>query len=168
MTRDTDLSNRMAALEAEVASLAAERQILRTMFQYGHAIDSGDEAGWLDCFIEDGIFDVRRRALAGGTVKPPARCAGRDQLAEFAEAHSRPPLSYHAHTMSSPKIALEGDSASVETKFVRVDADRQGAPYVASFGLYRDRFVPCPDGRWRIHERIAEVHGRGREPEPQS
>lgn len=156
---------RITALEETVALLLAEREILRTISQYGHAIDSGDEGAWLDCFTEDGIFDVRRRALSGaGQAKLPVRCVGRAELAGFAAAHSRPPARYHIHTVGSPHITVTDQQARVDSKFVRLDADADGAPVVASFGLYRDRFVRCADGRWRLMERIAEVQARAGDP----
>jgi ketosteroid isomerase-like protein len=166
MAVDDPVAARIEALEHMVALLSAEREILRTMSLYGHAIDIGDEATWVDCFTADGVFDVRRRALASGTVKAPVRCEGRTELAAFAAAHSRPPSHHHAHTVGSQKLAVEGDMASVVSKFARIDADSAGTPYVASFGLYHDRFVRCADGRWRIAERVAEVQGRAAVPAP--
>ena len=44
-----------------LAALEAERAILRTLYRYGHSIDYGLEQEWVDCFTEDGVFDVRRR-----------------------------------------------------------------------------------------------------------
>ena len=34
--------------------IEAEREIVRTIYQFGHTIDYGLEAEWLDCFLPDG------------------------------------------------------------------------------------------------------------------
>ena len=63
-------------LVRRLAALEAERAILRTLYRYGHSIDYGLEQEWVDCFTEDGVFDVRRRvgpASASTKAAPPWR-----------------------------------------------------------------------------------------------
>src|SRR5262249_35391909 len=47
-------------VEDRLDALEAERAILDTLYRYGHTIDYGDEAGWVDCFTTDAVYDVRR------------------------------------------------------------------------------------------------------------
>ena len=51
--------SRSMSLEDRLARLEAEAAILRTLHRYGHAIDAGDEAAWVDLFTPDGEFQVR-------------------------------------------------------------------------------------------------------------
>jgi hypothetical protein len=55
--QQVDVQELVRRLEA----LETERAILRTLYRYGHSIDYGLEQEWVDCFTEDGVFDVRRR-----------------------------------------------------------------------------------------------------------
>jgi hypothetical protein len=171
----------LAQLIARVRALEAERAILVTLHRYGHTIGVGDEEGWLDCFTEDGVFDVRRRVVASasdpagnfathphpdvrGAAKPAVRYAGRADMRRFISQHPRPPQRYHKHIVVDPVISVSGATASVESFFVRLDAGPDGVPHLTAFGRYRDRMVEGPDGRWRFVERIAEVESRGADP----
>jgi alpha-D-ribose 1-methylphosphonate 5-triphosphate diphosphatase PhnM len=132
-----------------------------TLARYGHAIDYGLEAVWLDCFTDDGAFDVRARNSAEMT----RRFEGRSQLAGFVAQHTRAPDAYHKHLMVEPRVTVDGDEATAESYFVRVDADMAasgapGATRIVAIGRYRDRLTRGPDGRWRFRERIAEVEDR--------
>ncbi len=51
----------MGAPEPTAEALRAlldERAVLRTLHEYAHAMDGGDEAAWVDCFTADAVFDV--------------------------------------------------------------------------------------------------------------
>jgi hypothetical protein len=142
-------------LERRVQALEDERAILRTLHRYGHCIDYGLDAEWVDCFAPDGVFDLRLRVR--GTTR---RIVGAAALAAFIATHSNAPSAYHKHLLSEPVITIDGDTATVESFFARVDAADDGAPYLFSFGRYRDRLRRCRDGAWRIEERIAESEAR--------
>ena len=90
----------MAEIETRLALLEDERAILRTLHTYGHTIDSGDEAGWLDCFTADGVFG----AWITSPEEPWFRVAGRDELAAFISEHTRPPDPAHKHLLIEPLI----------------------------------------------------------------
>jgi ketosteroid isomerase-like protein len=53
-----------------------------------------------------------------------------------------------------PLIRVDGDTASVESYYARLDHRDEG-PYIRSFGRYTDVLVRCDDGRWRFKERRA-------------
>ena len=54
MTGLDELTRRLAALEAE-------RGVLATLYKYGHALDYGAEADWVDCFAAAAHYEVRER-----------------------------------------------------------------------------------------------------------
>jgi hypothetical protein len=143
-------------LAARLARLEDERAILQTLHRYGHCIDYGLEPEWVDCFTDDGVFDVRARN--GDTM---FLCTGREELKTFVAGHTRPPAAYHKHFVADSMIEINDDTAHVDSYFARVDADADGGPaFVVAMGAYRDDLVRCPDGKWRIRVRRAELEDR--------
>ena len=67
------MSERLQALEDE-------RAILETLYQYGHAMDYGPDADFVDCFTPDGLWDVRMRKLPDGSFETDRVSVGRDGL----------------------------------------------------------------------------------------
>ncbi len=149
------IEERLAELEARVAALEDERGVIANMYRYAHSIDYGLEAEWVDCFTEDGAFDMRRRPHFG--AGEGQRHEGHEALAAFIATHTRAPETWHKHLMAQPRIAVEGGSAKVESFFLRLDEDAAGEPYVLVFGRYRDTVRRCADGLWRFAERIVEI-----------
>jgi ketosteroid isomerase-like protein len=133
-------------LERRLARLEDERAILRTLHAYGHAIDAGDEAAWVACFAEDGVFAARDWF----------HVEGRAQLEAFIAAHTRPPDPAHKHLVIEPLIALDGDAATCVSYFA-VLMEHGGEPVLRVFGRYHDALVRGPDGAWRFRERVAEI-----------
>jgi len=156
----TDLAEQLAILAAKVARLEAESAILKTLHRYGHSIDYGLEADWLDCFTEEGVFDVRYPARP--SAPKSARFEGRAALAQFVAGYARPPVALYKHLLIEPEIALAPDlgRADVRSYFaVLGEADR--APCLRVFGRYLDQLVAGADGVWRLSQRIAEVESVG-------
>jgi hypothetical protein len=152
----------MDSLTERLERLEAERDVLATLYRYGHSIDYGLEEEWVDCFAQDGVFEVRREEPPGG------RHAGHGELRAFVKQHSRAPAHYHKHLLIEPRVEVTGETATVTSYFVRLDR-LDGEPIVRSFGRYRDRLVRCDDRAWRFVERIAEVearHSMSRRPDP--
>ncbi len=145
MSTPGDIESRLALLEAESA-------ILKNLYRYGHAIDYGDEEAWVDCFTEDGVFDVRARL----PHQPHRVVSGREELRAFVTRHTRAPELWHKHLLIEPKVEVDGDTATC-TSYLAVLMEHDEEPLVRVFGRYRDRLARCPDGRWRFRERIAEV-----------
>jgi len=146
-------------LVRRLAALEAERAILRTLYRYGHSIAYGLEQEWVACFTEDGVFDVRRRVGSASV-----RYEGRAALAAFIAQHTRAPGRYHKHMLMEPVISVNGDQATVQSYFARLDATAAGRSFIRAFGRYLDRMVKDPDGVWRFKERVAEVEAFGEEP----
>jgi hypothetical protein len=149
------LESEIAALRARVSRSEDERGVLDTLQRYGHSIDYGLEEAWVDCFTDDGVWDVRIAPGAASNV-PTRRIVGSAALAKSVAAHSRAPDKWHKHLINSPQIAIDGDRATAETYFARHDVDIHG-PFVQVFGRYLDTLVRCDDGRWRFSERIAQI-----------
>ncbi len=157
------VEERLRALEARLAILEDERGVVANMHRYAHSIDYGLEAEWVDCFREDGVFDMRRPP---DFDRPGNRIAGRTALRAFIATHTRAPETWHKHMMVQPRIALEGETAKVESFFTRLDEDETGAPYTLVFGRYRDTVERCADGLWRFRERIVEIEAIKGRPAP--
>ena len=156
----TALDERVKALEGRLQVLEDERAIVQTLYRYSHTLDYGLEREWVDCFTEDGVFDVRR------PVGPPGyRLEGRQDLTRWVAQDVRNRLStYHKQdklVMVEPRITLNGDEARVVSYMIRLDHEN-GVPYILTFGRYLDHMVRCPDGVWRFKERIPEIEARSK------
>ncbi|MCU1413578.1 MAG: hypothetical protein JWN80_918 [Microbacteriaceae bacterium] len=136
-----------------MALLEDERAILRLLHSYGHYLDYGLVDAWVDCFTEEGVFEVQRATPPGGLYR------GRDELRSFVAAHSHAPDKWHKHVVVDPIIAARGNSAEVESYFMRLDRI-DDLPQVRTFGRYRDSVRRTADGRWRLAHRVVEVEAR--------
>jgi ketosteroid isomerase-like protein len=143
------------ALLARLQVLEDERAILQTLYQYGHSMDYGPDADFVDCFTDDGVWEVRMRRIPDGGFT----CRGRDQITASLEAQTsvRAPALYAKHLLIEPRIVLDGDTASVESYFARIEPRDDGPTQIVASGRYLDRLVRGDDGRWRFTHRIAEI-----------
>ena len=144
-------------------ALLDERAVLRTLHEYAHAMDGGDESAWVDCFTADAVFDVVE--VVGG--RRVHREEGRGDLARYVAGYPKPPR-FRKHVIVDPLVDVDGDEASVAAYWLLLERhDDDGTPVVAAFGRYRDRLVRSPsDGRWRIADRFAEVEATNAAPAP--
>ena len=142
-------------LLARLQVLEDERAILQTLYQYGHAMDYGPDADFIDCFTPVGVWDVRMRLTPDGTFT----CAGHDEIAASLSVQTsvRAPALYAKHLLIEPRIALDGHEASVESYFVRIEPRDDGPTQIVASGRYLDRLIRCDDGKWRFTHRIAEI-----------
>lgn len=146
----------VADLVRRLDELEAKQSVRATLYRYAHAIDQGDAAAFADCFTDDAVYDVRLNPQTG-VATASFRHEGRAEILAFAENHTHVPDSWHRHVVSEPVTEVDSDRAATASScFVRVDAHPQ-EPYIRAFGRYLDRLVRCPDGRWRLRVRIAEV-----------
>lgn len=150
-------------LAATVRALEDERGILKTLYQYGHAIDYGDHEEWVDCFTEDAVYNVCRGEQTG-RASDSFCCEGRAELAAFVSRRSRPPKAWYKHLLFEPLITIEGRCATAVSYFAIFDHASSG-PYLRGFGRYRDRLVYCSDGEWRFKERTAEFESSRSRPD---
>ena len=142
MSGSTPFTSEIAALAERLALLEAEREIMRTLHDYGYALDYGDVEAFLDCWLPD--------AAMYWPIPPyGAPFKGHDGLRKAFDGHTHAPAIYHKHFVVDPRIAVTGDVARVESYFTRLDTDKDG-PYMRGYGRYIDVLQRCPDGRWRL------------------
>ena len=142
------------ALAARLQVLEDERAIVQTLHQYGHAMDYGPDADFVDCFLPDGLWDVQMRRSQGGF-----QCRGRAEIQASLDGQTamRAPALYAKHIVVDPRIVVSGDEASVHSYFLRVEPRDDGPTRIVASGRYVDRLVRGDDGRWRFRERVAEI-----------
>lgn len=143
----------LAELRAKVVALEDERAVVATLHRFTHYIDYGREQEFVELFTVDGVFEVRHRQ--GNAT---ARRAGHAELTRYMAGHTRAPQRFHKHLLLQPVVALEGALARVESYFAVLE-EREGGPYVKTYGRYLDTLVK-DGGGWRFKERIAEVDVR--------
>jgi len=141
------------SLEDRVKALEEQQRVLETLYAYSHSIDRGDEEGWLECFTDDAVFEVRSQI----PDYPIQRHQGTDALGAFIASHTKPPEVQHKHLYVDPQITVDGNRAGAVGYFVHL-LDRDHKPAVVSYGRYLDKLVRAEDGRWRFVERVSEVH----------
>ena len=123
--------------------------------RYCRCLDTKDWAGYADCFTEDLVMDTRP---ADGE-----RTEGRDLAVEgVRRAIGGSATAHHVH---SPEMTIDGDSADVIWAMqdrVVWDRDRAaelGCASLTGYGHYREHYVRCADGRWRIrHLVLTRLH----------
>jgi len=157
---------RLEDVQARLATLEADRDILRNLYAYSHHLDLGHDEQWADTFADDGAIDIRylpaklpiARVAEGSRHASGVRHTGRRQLLAFVAGHDHPPAHVFKHLMIEPRITVDGDVASGVAYLVRVD-DVDGVPRITSFGRYVDSYRRVGPGEWRIAERVVELEG---------
>jgi ketosteroid isomerase-like protein len=133
-------------MELRLRVLEDERAILRTLYRYGHSLDSGDAESWINLWTPTAkLFWPQTDFISG-----------REMFARAFRAHTHAPETFHKHLLIEPLIDVEGDRATAQSMFTRLD-DYGGVPKLRSFGRYLDILMRCPDGVWRFDERVAIV-----------
>lgn len=150
------MTDAFEALERRVRLLEDEREVLRTLYAYGYAIDYGYEQEFVDCWTEDAVLVWGKSGHRELAQFPVRRLVGREAILGAFRGHTHAPDLFHKHVLLQPRIRVEGERALVECSFERVDESPEG-PVLRSFGVYRDELVRCADGRWRFSLREAEV-----------
>lgn len=148
-------------LERRLRALEDERDILRLLTTYGHALDYRRAAEFLDCWTETAVLEYEYGAARerGETDAADLHFEGREEIAAFFRDHSEARERFHKHFLVEPLVAIEGDEGRVDSYFARLDPGSKG-PLTSAFGRYRDVVVRCPDGRWRFARRRGEIEAR--------
>lgn len=97
-----DVNERLRQLEAKVAQLADHIAILRLVASYGPAVDSLDRDGVSALWAENGSYDFGGAPLVGREAV--AKLIDLDTHRAYVGAGS-------AHTLSLPRIDIDGDRA---------------------------------------------------------
>ena len=147
-----DADDTVSRLIARIEQLEDERAIRTTLHRYSHAIDHGDEAGWVELFTPDAVIEMRN-SQTSEVVRPTV---GREQLARLVSRHTRAPEQWHQHVVANTTVVLDGATARAESYFFLL-LHRHGVPEVAAFGRYHDDLVRETDGTWRFRHRSIEL-----------
>jgi len=148
-------ADRLAQVELRLQALEDERAVLHTLYAYGHTMDHGPRAEFVDCFTEMAVW---RSEKTGRHGLPPRQWTGRGAIARLWDRHTHAPELHHKHLLSEPRLTFAGDECRAVSYYVRID-EHQDGPFIRAFGRYCDLLVRCEDGRWRLAERINESEG---------
>jgi len=140
-------------LRERLARFDDERAIVATLYRYGDALDYGDRDEFLDCFTPDAHYEVTMRLESSAAMVYD----GHAELTEYFDWHTHAPGAYHKHITTNPLATVDGDTAEVQSYFIRVDSPAAGPAVVIGAGRYVDRFDRGDNGKWRIRSRLCEV-----------
>jgi len=121
--------------------------ICDTKARYCRCLDEKDWDGYRDIFTEDVVLDTR--GSAGDMI------IGRDKLVPWVRSSIETATT--AHQVHTPEITLlDADTAEViwpmqdRVIWDEKKAKATGLKSLTGYGHYRERYVRCEDGRWRI------------------
>ncbi len=139
----SDLEQRIAELEVEVARLRAREGIAATFNQYLYSLDTGFGDRILDVYAEDAVLDVVNFPPDGVDM----HFEGRDAMRPLFEPYgSRESLIAGGHTASNVAIAVADDAQTASlTAYFTTTSNRgvQGGRYEGTLRL-------DDDGKWRF------------------
>jgi hypothetical protein len=125
--------------------------ICETKARYCRCLDTKDWVGYGDCFTEDFAL----------TTPPNGNVThGRD--AALKKIRSAVEAAITVHQVHSPEIAFDADGQGADVIWAMQDRvawdearrTRVGNSGHTGYGHYRERYVKCADGRWRIKSQV--------------
>lgn len=130
------------SIEQRLRHLEDLAEIHQLFVDYGHHLDAGDFAAYADLFAADG--EVR--------LGPMGSAKGRDAIRSLMERALAGVVGTSYHVITSPRVQIDGDTATSEVMWTVVQHGPDGAPVVPMIGRHRDELVR-EDGRWRFRLR---------------
>ena len=129
----------LAALEARLQRAEDLLEINRLYLDYGRHLDHQDFGAYAALFARDGKLRLG-----------PFRGDGPADIERAAVEYlgGRPPMSM-VHLISTPRIELDGDTATGEGMWVVAGPAEGGGVQVTTVGRHLDELVR-EDGRWRF------------------
>lgn len=105
----SDLEQRLARLEAELALLRDRQEICQLTAAYGPAVDSADAARAADLWTPDGSYDWG----GGMTADSPRAATGREALMAMVDGPEHRGIieAGAAHWLGFPHVTVTGDAA---------------------------------------------------------
>ncbi|MFC8796755.1 nuclear transport factor 2 family protein [Promicromonospora sp. NPDC057138] len=131
--------------------LAVQEAIAR----YAHAFDTGDVAGFVDVFTEDGIFE----AVLVDQPDQRAVFQGHAELRRFAEATMREDV-HVLHHLAGVMFDSTAVEAPTSRATVLVTKQLPDGPAISTHGTYLDRWRRTSGG-WRLAHRRYVALGYG-------
>ena len=113
--------------------------------RYNRTFDYGDPKGWVECFTEDGTFNIGSKELA----------AGSEALLAFAEK-SIPSMSVK-HCTTDAIVEIDGDTATHDAYLILMDCGEKVT--ANNSGRYLDEVVK-QNGKWKFKKRVVEIDGK--------
>ena len=127
------------------------RAICETKARYCRLMDSKDWTGWADVFTQDMVMDG---SGCGGKVTE-----GRDAVVAYVRSCIETATT--AHQVHNPEMVFDADGQGADVIWalndrVQMDPARGLAGHLGhtGFGNYRERYVKCDDGVWRIAHQV--------------
>ena len=129
------------------ANFADWLAICETKARYCRCLDTKDWAGYADCFTEDLVLDT-----------PPQGNVTRGRDAAVKTVRRAVETAKTAHQVHNPEVSFDADGKSANVIWAMQDRVQWGEERIQQlgnaghlgFGHYRERYVKCEDGRWRI------------------
>ena len=129
--------------------------IVETKARYCRCLDTKDWEGYADCFTEDLVLET-----------PPYTTLQKGRDAIVAKIRGMLDDSKTTHHVHNPEVRFDGPDAAdviwaMQDRNVWSEARRKqvGNSGHIGFGHYHERYVRCPDGRWRISKsRLSYLH----------
>jgi uncharacterized protein (TIGR02246 family) len=120
--------------------------ICETKARYCRCLDTKDWAGYTDCFTEDFVLNV-----------PPEGNVHKGREVAVAYIRSCVETAVTTHHVHNPEVTFDGDDAA-NVIWAMQDRNRwpeerraaMGSAGHSGFGHYREHYVRCADGKWRI------------------
>ncbi len=121
--------------------------IVETKARYCRCLDTKDWAGYADCFTEDLVLET-----------PPAGNITHGRDVAVKKIRSLVETSKTTHHLHNPEISFDADGQGANVVWAMQDRNtwdearraQTGHAGHTGYGHYHERYVKCPDGRWRI------------------
>ena len=130
------------SIEQRLRHLEDLAEIHQLFVDYGQYLDAGDFAAYAGLFAADG--EVR--------LGPMGSAKGRDEIRSLMERALAGMVGTSYHVITSPRVQIDGDTATSEVMWTVVQRGPDGAPVVPMIGRHRDELVR-EEGRWRFRLR---------------
>lgn len=113
--------------------------------RYNRAFDYGNPEAWVECFTEDGTFNIGSKELA----------AGSEALLAFAKK-SIPGMKVK-HCTTDAIVEVNGDTGTHDAYLILMDCGETIS--ASNCGRYLDDVVK-QNGKWKFQKRVVEIDGK--------
>jgi ketosteroid isomerase-like protein len=135
------------ALEARLTRLEDLMDINQLFIDYGEHVDAGDFHAYAALFAHDG------EVLLG----PYGRATGRAAIEELVTTQLGAKVGTSFHIISSPRITLDGDTATSTVVWSVAVLGDDGLARVSMIGHHIDKLTRTDEG-WKIQQRRGTVN----------